>query len=180
MYIKSFKLGYNDRGKKLWYIVTFALTIAFILIATSFFLVSKDSFGSKIGIECDSSIFNMKSYYTEYSVKINSNKNSNVYNMKEWYLKRSDNSENFKFETTNELGNIISYVIANNSLKITNFSEKYEYLLSEYIVTKKNLLSISTFIDIYNKVKNGSSDLINCCKVESVVQDKVCDYKIFP
>lgn len=178
MYIKSFRLGYRDRGKKLWYIVTFALTMASLLIATSFYLVSNESFKIKLNIGCESNIFNMDSYYTEYTVKINSNKNSNVYYMKEWHMKKDDNSESFKFETSNELGNTISYIIANNSLKITNSAEKYEYFLSEYIVNKKNLLSISTFIDIYNKVKGGLSDLSNCCKVESVVQDNVCNYKI--
>ncbi len=177
MFITSINLGFLKEKKIIMIIIT-AITIACILIATTFYIVNKDSNGFNLGnVLNKDSIMDITSYFADYSITIQSNKNTNNYQMKEWYSKNEkNNTERFKFETLSANNEKISYLIENNQVKIKNESQKNEFYLSDYIVKKENIMSISTFIGIYKKIINGNID--NCCKIENVDEDQKISYKI--
>lgn len=156
MFLRSMVISLNR--KKLWCIFGIALSVAAILISVTFIHVVNNSNGIKIPNIGEflkkNNIFTATSYYCEYEVTTISNKNKNTYNMKEWYKKNLQEYENFRFEHKTSLGDDIIYLINNESIKVKNTSQKSEYVLSEYMVKKSNLISVATFTNLYNKINN--------------------------
>lgn len=175
MYIKSLNLNLSDKGtRKIFIIISSALIIAIFLII--FALNNMINSSSKLKKEYN--IFSLVDYYLKAQVRVVSNKNSNDYEMEEFYL-NSNEEEKYKMITTNNDGQKIEYIIGNGSLLIKNEGEKSEYMLSNYVVKKDNLLSLSTFIQICNDILLNKN-LINssCVKFETIVADNLVRYKI--
>ena len=144
MIIKLMNIN-SDKGKKLWIVVLVALTVAlFLIVFTMNSILGKNS--NIIKTNKKESIFDALSYQCEYNVSVVSNKNLNNYNFKENYKIKENETEFFEFITENDNKEQISYTIEDNCLKIKSNSQIKEYILSEYVVSKTNLLSISTFI----------------------------------
>ncbi|MDD2627847.1 MAG: hypothetical protein PHR25_05315 [Clostridia bacterium] len=102
----------------------------------------------------NNNIFNMNSFYAEYEATIVSNKNQNSYNIKEWYK----NDMGTKFEFIDSSGSSINIMFYNNKMLIQNIDQKNEMYIDPYITNATNLISIHTFLEIYNK-----STKENCC-----------------
>lgn len=98
------------------------------------------------------SIFNMDDYYTEYEVTVVSNKNTNTYAMKEWYKKGVGN----KVEYLDSDGSKVHIITREDTIIIKNENQKNILTLDPYLSYYTNVLSISTFMDIYNKSVDGS------------------------
>ena len=166
MKIKSFTVNLYKK-KKLWIIIICALVIALVLILTTFFLVMKESktIRNKFSKE---SIFNATSYYAEYEVTVFSNKNQNTYNLREWYYKKDDEYR-FKIETIGD-GNNFSYFGTNNTLNISANGQINSMNLSNFETKRLNVMSISTFIELYkfidDKISNQTYEYEKCCKIE--------------
>ena len=182
MFIKSLNLNFKDRStRKISAIIIFAIivAIALILITSISVLSQKDIIREEGSKE---NFFDIKSYHTKFNVKTISNKNTNTYEMEEYYLKDEAGKESFKFTTKNSDGTTIVYTISDGILSIKNEKEKSEYTLSNYLVNKENLLSISTFIELYNDMieytKNNSDKNIQSFKVENINKDDTIRYKI--
>ncbi len=177
MFIKSFNLSVF-KGRKLCYIIITGITVACILIATTFYIVNKDSKGFGLeNILSKDNILYISSYYADYSVTVDSNKNTNNYTIKEWYSKDlNTGKEKFKFETSTQNGEKITYTMDENQVKIKSDNQLNEFYLSDYMIEKKNVMSLSTFFEIYLKIKDSNID--NCCNIENVVEDKKISYKI--
>lgn len=156
MVIKLFNIK-SDKSKRLWIVILTAFTVASVLIGiTMFNILGKNS--EKLEINKKDKIFSASSYECEYNVSVVSNKTLNKYNFKEIYERRDDNTEIFKFKTKNEIGDEINYIVEENNLKISSNSQISEYILSDYVVRKTNLLSISTFVSLYNDIKDYVTD----------------------
>lgn len=178
MLIKSIKI---DKNKRVWIIMLTAVIIAVVLIATTCILVGKEhkKFTGITELLSDPDIFSTSSYYTEYLVHIQSNKNSNHYVMKEWYQKDKEEQEKFKYQMVNESGENVEYTIENNTLKMKSDAQKAEYSLSDYVVQKNNLLSLSTFIALYQKIEQETQNTSDtCCKIETQTIDNFVYYRI--
>lgn len=150
MNIKGFRIK-NQKIQKLWIIVSLAIIMAIVLIFLAFFIIFKTS----EEVEYTSNLFECDSYYTSYTVTTYSNKNQNTYNMEEYY-KKDDNNANFRFNTKNENNNY-SYIIKNNLFTIKSDEQinKYENYLNEEL--NLNILSFSTFSDLYKNSSNIES-----------------------
>ena len=69
--------------------------------------------------------------------------------MKEWYLNDNE-KENFKFDFKNEEDEHVIFTILDKSINITSDKQISSLNIDDYNVSKTNLLSISTFFNIYN------------------------------
>ena len=175
MDIKGFKIK-NQKIQKLWVIILLALIVAILLIIVAFFVVFKRT---KM-IFSKEDLFNFNSYYTKYSVVTYSNKNQNTYIMEEYCLKNG-NDVKFRFNTMNKESNY-SYIVTDKEFSIKSDKQINNYINYENIHNSINLLSLSTFINIYNNIyssieenslnKNSGIDV----KVEE--KDKILCYKI--
>ena len=165
-------------------IVIFSLMSILIILSIIIYTLSMRSNilrGSKIGdiigrLGKSDNILNMESYYSEFEVTVISNKNTNTYSMKEWYKKGVGN----KIEYIDSAKSKVTVITLNDKITIVNENQKNIMMLNSYITTYTNLLSISTFIDIYNqsieekccfnansyeKVNNINMILDNVCKM---------------
>lgn len=130
-------------------------------------------------------IFDMDDYYAEYEVTIVSNKNTNTYIMKEWYKK----DVGIKQEYLDSERSKVNIINTKNSLVIKNENQKNILTLDPYLASYTNVLSISTFLDIYNKsvekstcfsansyekVNNINMIIDNICKMK---ENCNCEYK---
>ena len=133
--------------------------MAILLIAFSFYYVFKAGNECKSILEYTSSeenLENLKEYYLEYELIVYGNKTVNKYNYKESYKKEDDLNEYFRFEVeNNDFGNVV-YEITNNSLKISSNSQISLFNLENYNVTKTNLYSVITFLNMYFDLKDNS------------------------
>ncbi len=171
MYIKFLNVN-KDKSKRLWIIILTALTVAAILVFTTIYLlISKENI--KLGDFSDISnkyeqIFMAKAYKYESNVTVISNKTTNKYSIEEKYEKNDLGVENFYIKTHNELGDEIDYEITNNSLHIKSSTQLNEYVLNNYVVKKTNLISIATFISLYNDISNitKNSNIENKVKIQ--------------
>lgn len=154
---------------KSYVIIILAIVIACILIVVSFSSVIKVPIGN---ILSSSDILKAKSYYAEYEITEISNKNRNIYTMNETYLKE-ENNEYFKLLYKDFLGNDISYIVANDKVKIENSSQISSYILNSNNFKKTNLFSLATYIDIINCV--GSSEC-KCISVNMSEEENVKKY----
>lgn len=154
MYVKGFKIGY-DKNKRLWLIILGAITIAVFLIIMSFILVYSNLNEKNI------SSFDIKdiySYKASYKINVKSNKNQNNYNIEEEYTK--SDTETFIFRIFNE-NDVITYTIDSNGLNIKSNNQSLEYTLSDYIIKKENIISISTFLDLYRELDLNENDFFS-------------------
>ena len=175
MYIKFLNIN-KDKSKRLWLIILTALTVASILVFTTIYLlISKENVKlgnfSNISNNCDQ-IFTAKSYKYESNVTVISNKTTNKYNIEERYEKNDLGVENFYIKTHNELGDEIDYEITNNSLQIKSSTQLNEYILNNYVVKKTNLISIATFISLYNDI----SKITKNSNIESKTKIEIEEY----
>ena len=170
----------QDKSKRLWLIVISALTIASILIGITMYIVLGPSSNS-LNLKRDKEeIFDAISYKCGYNVTIISNKTINKYNFEKKKKKDEDGKEKFKFKTQNEIGDEINYLIDENNLKISSSSQINEYVLSDYVVRKTNILSLSTFISLYNDIKEYLKEVTDekGVKIEIDEVDNTTCYRI--
>lgn len=148
MNIKGFRVK-NQKVQKLWIILLIAITIALILIITSFFTIfstPKNKFNKE-------ELFNFNSYYTKYKIVTYSNKNQNTYMMEEYCL-RDNEDTSFRFNTLNSNNNY-SYIVTNNTFYIKSQNQINEFKNDNYDINfSTNILSLATFINIYEKISN--------------------------
>ncbi len=167
------------RKTKLKFIILFGIFIAVLLMIVSFILIFKT--GENVIIYNKSDIFNATSYYTEYKLKVFSNKNQNEYKIKEWYKKENEGYK-FKFETNNE--NNINFVYEGDNKNINIYSNEQlnKISFSDIFINKENLISISTFIDVFSKIdrkiEDKEYDVNKCCKILESHEDGKISYKI--
>jgi len=122
----------------------------------------------------DNNVLNMTSYYAEFEITVKSNKNVNTYVMKEWYKKDVGTKQEY-LDSNNDKVTILTL---NNKTIIQNENQKNVMVLDENITKYTNLLSINTFLNIYQKYKEQE-----CCfdansyeKVNDInmILDNVC------
>jgi len=111
-----------------------------------------DDIIGKIG-EKDS-IFNMHSYYTEFEITVISNKNTNTYTMKEWYKKDIGTKQEYLDSESSK----VDIITTKDKTIIKNENQKNILKIDPYLTSYTNILSINTFLDIYNKSTEQS-----CC-----------------
>lgn len=165
------------KNKRLWIVISIAILIAISLIVITFasvFTISDEIV--KINKE---DFINLNSYYAEYELNVYSNKNQNRYYMKEWYNKKSDDDYNFRIETNND-GINFTYIIANNSLSIKSDSQLNYMKLNDYIIDRKNVASISTFLELFKRIAdtNNTDNKGDCCKIKVEEIDNKVNYSI--
>ncbi|MDO4283434.1 MAG: hypothetical protein Q4D02_07340 [Clostridia bacterium] len=171
MYIKGFSIGF-DKSKKLWLVILGAVTIAVLLIMLSFVLICQSGMNKGDIIE-SLDLSKIHSYKTKYSLNVKSNKNQNHYIIEEEYKKENE-SEYFQFKVF-DVDDVITYTMENNTLNIVSSNQKLIYTLSDYMIKKENMISISTFLDLYRKGIEGENDLF--CVTVNEYDNKV-SYKI--
>lgn len=125
----------------IWSICLLFLCIGIILISSK---IDEISFGKKIVL--NENTLNLSSYYAEYDVTVISNKNTNTYSVKEWYKENLGS----KIEYLDYMENIVSVVTNPTSLYISNNGNKAS-ILTDNIYTLENVLSLATYINIFNK-----------------------------
>ncbi len=111
-----------------------------------------DDIMGKIGAK--NNVLNMENFYTEFEVTIVSNKNTNTYNMKEWYKKDVGS----KVEYLDNSNSKVNILIKKDNITLKNENQKNTLIINPYVLKYSNLLSINTFINIYNKSKEKE-----CC-----------------
>lgn len=94
-----------------------------------------------------SNILDMESYYAQLEITVISNKNTNTYSMEEWYKKDVGNKVEY-FDSSNFK---VSILTLKDKAIIRNENQKNSLMITPYIVKYTNLLSISTFVKIYNE-----------------------------
>lgn len=94
-----------------------------------------------------SNILDMESYYAQLEITVISNKNTNTYSMEEWYKKDIGN----KVEYVDSSNFKVSILTLKDKAIIRNENQKNSLMITPYIVKYTNLLSISTFVKIYNE-----------------------------
>lgn len=94
-----------------------------------------------------SNILDMESYYAQLEITVISNKNTNTYSMEEWYKKDVGN----KVEYVDSSNFKVSILTLKDKAIIRNENQKNFLMITPYIVKYTNLLSISTFVKIYNE-----------------------------
>lgn len=170
MVIKCINL---DKSKRLWIIVIFAVIIAISLILASFIHIYLKKDSSKAFKDFE--LFNIKSYSAKYEMTVISNKNKNEYLVNEWYKNKEGNVV-YRFDLSSKDSLSMSYVISNNNLKITGKDQLNSLNITGYDAINTNLISISTFIDLY---KNGiNNDLAKGFKIETNNIDNNTEYII--
>lgn len=143
-------------------LIIFALISILIVLSTIVYTLAArtnilrgtiiDDIIGKIGQE--SSIFNMDSYYAEFEITIISNKNVNTYKMEEWYKK----DVGTKQEYLDSEGAKVHIITLKDKTVIKNENQKNVLKIDPYISSYTNLISINTFLEIYNKSKDNP-----CC-----------------
>ena len=151
--------GFNFKSNKIFSIILIAIIIAIILILVSFYLVHLN-YKEKTKVDIldildKKNILNAKSYIAEYSLNIVSNKNQNNYDIKEMY-ENNEGNESFVFEIKNN-NDIIYYKLKDNNLEISSTSQLNTFKLENYAIDKKNLISLSTFIEIFKLVESNEN-----------------------
>ncbi len=151
----------NILRNKLTLVLFGLISILVILTIIVYTLAMKSNIlrGTKIGdiigrIGSDNNIINMTSYSAEFEITVKSNKNTNTYTMKEWYKKGIGTKQEYLDSSNNK----VTILTLNNKTIIQNENQKNVMVLNEYITKYTNLLSINTFIDIYQKYKEK-----DCC-----------------
>jgi hypothetical protein len=136
----------NFRKYKIYIISGIAILIAILLMYISFYIVMN----KKVDIiKYNDNFLNCKSYYLEYELTVISNKNQNTYYINEWY---KDNM--FKFMFKDFLNNNVTYIVKDNTVKISNESQINTFLINNNSFKKTNLFSLNTYANILNNYKD--------------------------
>lgn len=171
MYIKSIDIKEILKSKVTKIIVGIVILFAIVLIIIyTFGKVSRVLNGVSIkniieyiGVK-NNNIFNMTSYEAEYTMVVVSNKNVNSYNIKEIY-----DSGKTKYEYLDSSGSKVFLIINKDKIKIQNENQK-NILIQDFKNTYlTNTISISTFLEIYNKKKASNVEenaIINMENIE--------------
>lgn len=152
------KISFISNGlNKLKIIVISCFIVAGVLIAISFYIVNRaaDNCRNMADVLLQDNIINPISYNLEYEIIVYGNKTTNRYKAYETYKKESEiDNEYFKIRTVNEDGVDIMYEINGKNLNISSSnSGPLTFYLEDYNVSKINLYSLSTFIDLYYNIK---------------------------
>lgn len=153
MYVKGFKIGF-DNSKKLWLIMLGAVSVAILLIVIAFTSIYSN-LNSNISVK-SFDIKQIENYKISYTLNVKSNKNQNYYKMEEEH-KKSQDKEFFEFKIYNG-DEIITYTFENDTLSIKSNVQKLEYVLNEYMLKKENIISISTFLELYRNIDINKND----------------------
>ena len=153
MIITTFNI---EKTKRLWFLIFFALLIATSLIVISFINI----YSFKGNKTKENNVFKINGYDVEYELTVISNKTNNTYYMHEWYIENEE-KKYLKFEFENELQEKITYIFKDNSIEIKSDKQINILNIQDYNFIKENLISLSTFIEMYrnfelqndNKVK---------------------------
>lgn len=156
---------------KLYIIITVAVIVAVVLIVVAFSSVVKLPIADLIN---SSDVLNATSYYAEYEITEISNKNRNVYTMNETY-KKDENNEYFKFGYKDFIGNEVTYIVANEKVKVSNSSQLNSYILNSNTFKKTNLFSLATYIDIISHI---NSSQCKCFVVKVTEEDNIKKYEL--
>ncbi len=155
MQIRGFCIGI-DKNKRLWIEMCLACILAVSLILIAFKIVY--SAGNEKKEEKQvydiKAILDLKEYQADYQVTKQSNKNRTSYQVHEIYQKEKNY---FEFEIQEDFK--VKYIIQDQNLTIKSEGQNLEYALSDYIVRKENLLSISTFLELYEACLQGEESL---------------------
>lgn len=152
MYVKGFRIGF-DNSKKLWLVMLGAVSIAILLIVIAFTSIYSNLNNNSVK---SFDIKDIKDYKVSYTLNVKSNKNQNYYKMEEEY-RNKDGNEFFLFKIYNG-DEIITYTFENGTLSIKSNIQKLEYVLSEYMLKKENVISVSTFLDLYREIDENKND----------------------
>lgn len=153
MYIQNISIKRVIRSK-IFYLSLIGIIIIVIILAVISSKLEKKMFGEKIDniieyfYDGKVNIFDLTSYYIEYDATVVSNKNVNTYSFKEWYK----DEDKYRFEFLDYEKNIVTIISNNNDIYIKNSNQKNYMVIKEYINDTHNLMSLKTFINIYNKV----------------------------
>lgn len=180
MYIKSFGINI-DKSKRLWGIILTAILVAITLITISFILVfKKNSYNSINKISDLYDLFNAKSYYAEYDLKIVSNKNENVYKIKEWYVNENE-AYKFRIETDNDENNFV-YCGDQNNLYIKSEEQLNLLNLHAYNSKKSNVITISSIMDFFGKINllidSNNYSQYSCCKIKEIEENEKIAFEV--
>lgn len=156
MYVKGFKIGF-DNSKKLWLIMLGAVSVAILLIVIAFTSIYSN-LNSNISVK-SFDIKQIENYKISYTLNVKSNKNQNYYKMEEEH-KKGEDKEFFEFKIYNG-DEIITYTFENDTLSIKSNVQKLEYVLNEYMLKKENIISISTFLELYRNIDINKNDNFN-------------------
>jgi len=135
---------YVNIKKKSIIIWSFCLLILVIIIAFLYIKIDNVKFGKKIIL--DSNVLNISSFYAEYDATVISNKNINTYFVKEWYKEGVGG----KIEYLDYMGNIVSIISTPSYIYINNSNNKAN-ISTNNIYIEDNVLSLSTYINVFNK-----------------------------
>lgn len=172
MNIDGFRVK-RQKLQKLWVILFVAFSVAVFLIALSFyfiFSIKDDTSNSK----CD--VFDCKFYHFKSNVTIYGNKNQNSYDIEEYCnLDLRKTRVNMKSQYMN-----YSYISTDNSFYIKSDSQILTMGDESYNNDKINILSLSTFISIYNDVKKsgGKDESLNMFSIKESQKDNKVIYTI--
>lgn len=177
-----FVLNINNIFKNKLTLILFVLISTLVILSIIIYtLAMKTNIlrGTKIGdiigrIGNDNNVMNMTTYFAEFEITVKSNKNTNTYTMKEWYKKGVGTKQEYLDSNNSK----VTILTLKNKTVIQNENQKNVMVLDEYITKYTNLLSINTFLDIYEKYKSK-----DCCfsansyeKVNNInmILDNVC------
>lgn len=142
-------ININKKSIIIWSMCLFILVIIIIYFS---FMINKIKYGNKIVLENNK--INLTNYYTEYDVTVVSNKNINTYFVKEWYKE----GVGIKSEYLDYTGNTYTVINTPTAINISSTNNKAQILIYN-TYEKDNVLSLTTYINIFNK------DIIcNCTK----------------
>lgn len=162
-----------DKAKRLWLVIITAVVIAALLITISFiYIYSTNDIKNDVK---QMELFNLKNYNAKCEITIVSNKNKNNYTATEWYLDSgTKTSHRFDFNTKENLK--MSYILKDNTLSIKSDGQISSLNIQDYNIINTNLISLSTFIQMYNKLLNEKEQ--NIFRLENKNIDNIKEYTI--
>ena len=150
MYVVNIKKLLNN---KLTLVIFCVIVIVVILSIIIYTLSMKLNIlrGTKIGdilskLGNKNNVLNMESYYAEFELTVISNKNTNTYFIKEWYKKDIGS----RLEYLDKNNSKINISIFKDKMIIKNEGQKSIMNISSYLTSYTNVISLSTFVKIYN------------------------------
>ena len=136
----------------------FCIIIIFLFIIMGILISKKVIKNTKMGNNMSSQeivdyILNIKSYKSNISVQVNSNKNTNKYVLEQEY-----NAENGSTQIVIEPSNIagVKIVLKDGNLKVENTNLNLSKIFEDYKGLEDNSLDLISFIEDYKKNNNSS------------------------
>jgi len=134
---------YMNMTRKCIVIWSFCILILVLLITVIAFKVNIITLGKRVIL--DDGDINISSYYAEYDATVISNKNTNTYLVKEWYKEGVGS----KIEYFDYMDNIVTVINTPLGLYIGNNGNKSD-MLNENVYERENVLSLATYLNIFN------------------------------